>query len=285
DAAVAFVKDLSVLGQVDVAAAYISSTLDQVTVEDARLDFQRDVWDRLHAILGDAPALSGMPVKIHVRGAQGHPAHELLLLAKEQRNGLIVIGTHRRSAWRQMLKASFPNTIAVHAETNVLCVPGTFHAPTAQVPAIHRALVATDFSDCGNDAIRHAYSLVGPGGEVRLLHVCFSPSPGFDMAIASEAFLDHTVAMAQSLKDADARLTALIPRVLATTGVTTTAEILPHHDIAAGICEAADRFGADVICMGTTGHSRARIALLGSTVQAVLAHSHRPVFVVTLPQA
>ena len=47
----------------------------------------------------------------------------------------------------------------------------------------------------------------------------------------------------------------------------------------------ADRFRADVICMGTKGHSRTGAALLGSTVQAVLARTHKPVFVVTPPLA
>ena len=38
-------------------------------------------------------------------------------------------------------------------------------------------------------------------------------------------------------------------------------------------------------CMGTKGHTRTGVALLGSTVQAVLARAHKPVFVVTPPTA
>lgn len=57
------------------------------------------------------------------------------------------------------------------------------------------------------------------------------------------------------------------------------------HVCATAICEAAEHKGADVICMGAKGHSRAGAALLGSTVQEVIARAHQPVFVVTPPLA
>lgn len=76
---------------------------------------------------------------------------------------------------------------------------------------------------------------------------------------------------------------ALPPSLPAAPGVAITSEVLVHNDIAAAICEAAGRSGADVICMGTKGHSRAGVALPGSTVQGVLARAHKPVFIVTPP--
>ncbi|MDZ4290070.1 MAG: universal stress protein [Prosthecobacter sp.] len=275
DAAIAAINDLRALGNVDVAAAYISPSLGQSETVDAKLDFQRDVWERLHAVLGD------VPMQIHVRGAARHPADELLQLAGEKSTGLIVVGSHQHSGWHRLLKDSFSQAVIVHAETNVLCVPRATYTPEFHVPVIHRVLAATDFSDCGNAALRHAYSLVAPGGEVRLLHVCYWPSAGFDLAIAAEAYVDPKLATAKTREDAEAQLQAMTPRQLATSGITTSSEVRVHHDIGVAICEAADHYGADVICMGTKGHSRAHVALVGSTLQAVLARSHRSVFVVT----
>jgi len=65
--------------------------------------------------------------------------------------------------------------------------------------------------------------------------------------------------------------------------VTTSFEVLASDDPASAICEAAERFGADALCMGTKGRSLTGLVLLGSTVQAVLARAHRPVFVVPPP--
>jgi nucleotide-binding universal stress UspA family protein len=58
-------------------------------------------------------------------------------------------------------------------------------------------------------------------------------------------------------------------------------DVRVSDDIAEGICEAADMFEADVICLGSSS-SRSRIgaALLGSTVQSVMASTHKPVLVV-----
>lgn len=279
DAAIASIKDLRALGNVDVAAAYISPSLDRLETEDVRLNLQRDVWERLHTVLGD------VPVNVHVRGTAARPALELVNLADEQRTGLVVVGAHQRSGWHRLMKASFSQTVTLHSETNVLCVPLSSYTPEFRVPTIHRVLVATDFSDCGDDALRHAYSLVPAGGEVRLLHVCFSPSTGINPVISSEVYFDHSLATAKAKEEAEAKMKGMAPRLLATSGVTTTSEVLTHHDVAVAICEAADRFGADVICMGTKGHSGMGVMLLGSTVQAVLASSHKPVFVVTPPLA
>ena len=279
DAAVAAIKDLRALGTVDIGAAYISPSLDQVETESAKTNLQRDVWERLHSVLGD------VPVKVHVRSAAARPSHQLLRLAEEQKTELLVVGAHQRSGWSRLLKGSFSHTVVAHAGTNVLCVPLSSYTPEHRVPSIHRVLVATDFSERGNDAVLHAYSLVPAGGEIRLLHVCYTPSAGINPLIASEVYFDHTLTTAKAKEDAEAKMQTLVPELLATSGAATTSEVVVHHDIATAICEAADRFGADVICMGTKGHTRAGAALLGSTVQAVLARSHKSVFVVTPPRA
>jgi nucleotide-binding universal stress UspA family protein len=117
------------------------------------------------------------------------------------------------------------------------------------------------------------------------VHVCLEPSSGINPVIASEVYFDHSMATAKERQEAEEKLKALPQALLKVPGVTTTSEVLTHYDFAAAICNAAERFNADVICMGTKGHSRTGIALLGSTVQAVLARSHKPVFIATRPNA
>jgi nucleotide-binding universal stress UspA family protein len=165
----------------------------------------------------------------------------------------------------------------------VLCVPPCQYAPPVRLTAIHRVLAATDFSECGNDAVRHAFSLVRAGDAVRLLHVNVIPRPAPDVYLGLTTSFPTEPLGAEDRRETEAKLEALVPAMLATGDIDISCEAIAAYDAAAAIRDAASRFGADVICIGTTGHSRARIALVGSTVQAVLAHAHIPVFAVTPP--
>jgi nucleotide-binding universal stress UspA family protein len=60
--------------------------------------------------------------------------------------------------------------------------------------------------------------------------------------------------------------------------------VVERADAARGICEEAERFGADVIVLGSQGRSALGRVVLGSVAQAVMAASTRPVFVVRSPK-
>ncbi|MDZ4403628.1 universal stress protein [Prosthecobacter sp.] len=277
DAAIAAVQTLVTLGQVEVEAAYVRLVEDHIISKEQQDARQRDVWERLHAILGD------VPVKVHVSDVVGLPAAEFLRTADEQKSGLLVVGTHQRHGWQRLKAPSFSRSTLAHATANVLCVPSAAGLPETCIPSIHRVLLATNFTDVCTEALRHAHGLLPAGGAIHLVHVCHEPSSGINPVIASEVYFDHSIATTKARGEAEVKLKALPASLLSVPGVAITSEVLTHHDIAAAICEAAERRGADVICMGTQGHSRTGVALLGSTVQAVLAVSHKPVFVVTPP--
>lgn len=106
------------------------------------------------------------------------------------------------------------------------------------------------------------------------------PTRGINPVIASEIYFDHSLATARAKDEAAAKMKKLPAALMSGPGIAVTCEVMAHDDIAVAIGEAAERSGIDVICMGSKGHSRAGIALLGSTVQAVLRQSLKPVFVI-----
>jgi nucleotide-binding universal stress UspA family protein len=57
-------------------------------------------------------------------------------------------------------------------------------------------------------------------------------------------------------------------------------EIVENADAAEAIRQAAERFNADVICLGSHGRSGLAKTLLGSVAHAVMAGSRRPVLIV-----
>jgi len=163
----------------------------------------------------------------------------------------------------------------------VLCVPRAAGVPeTDAFPAIRRVLVAVGFAEEDARTLRYACSLTAPGSALRLVHVCPAPSPALSPVHAAEMYLDTGEHAQQVRRAADDKLDRLQPGAVDVPGVAVTSESVIHPDPAAALCEAADRFGADVICMGSRGHSRLEAALLGSVAQAVIAKAHRPVLVV-----
>lgn len=278
DAAIAALKPWIAQGRVDVAAAYMRPVEEPIPAGGREDTYQRDVWERLHAILGD------IPMKVHVRKVAGQPAAKFLQTADDRKSGLLVVGTHQRHGWQRLKAPSFSRSVLAHAVTNVLCAPAAT-APAAPVPAIRHVLLATDFTDISTEALRHAHSLLPSGGTIHLVHVCYEPNRGINPVIASEVYFDHSLATAKARTEAEEKFHALTASFPHVPGVSLSSEVITHEDFATAICEAADRKGADVICMGTKGRSRAGAAILGSTVQAVLARAHKPVFVVTPPLA
>lgn len=276
-AALRWLKTLTGLGCVEVEASHVRTVDDPFHSAEQQAACQRMVSERLHDILGE------VPVKVHVGNAIGSPAVEFLHTADEQRSGLLVVGTHQRHGWQRLKAPSFSRDILAHATTNVLCVPATAVTSDTHIPAIRCVLLAMNFTPVCTQALRHAHSLLPSGGTIHLVHVCHEPERGINPVIASEVYFDHSLATAQEKREAEEKMKALPASLLAVPGVTITSEILTHYDPAAAICDAAVRAGADVICMGTKGHSRTGVALLGSTVQAVLARAHIPVFAVTSP--
>lgn len=290
DAALTAVKELGNIGGLEVEAVHIreekrvrfrgavSGTARPEQDEDAsEVEVGRDVWDRVTGVLGEPPTT------VHVPRALRHADHEMVHLADEREAGLIVVGTHQRHGWQRLTHHSFSRGVLAHAATNVLCVSATSSPPAFNVPRLHRVLVATDLSAPGQDPLRYALGLLTDGGDIRLLHVIQAPETGVNPLLRSVIYFGGSMAAAQAQTAAQSALDGLISRLPATRNVRMTAEALIHEDIADGICMAAEKFGADVICMGTRGHSRTAAALRGSVLQDVTASGHRPVFVIPPP--
>jgi nucleotide-binding universal stress UspA family protein len=139
-------------------------------------------------------------------------------------------------------------------------------------------LVTTDFSKLGNQAIPFAYSTLRRGGQVCLLHVVKASSRSVEKAQAPET--KHS----ERNDRLSAQLQALIPAEAEARGIISHVEVVEHSDVATGICQAAERLGADLICMSSQGRSGLARTLLGSVTQAVMTRSERPVLVIRPPR-
>lgn len=241
-------------------AVFEGIPLPQISAQ-TREGLERDLRDMATRLLGGSPA-----VRVVQRSARVD-AH-LLALAVDAGADLLVIGAHQWRNLGRMWHGGISRRILKDAPMNVVTVPVPVvpEGVAAVLPAFRRVLVATDFSELANHAIPYAWSAVAPGGTVCLVHFA---QPG----------------KASEKSETETRLRALIPADAVRRGMATEIRVLESLDAGSAICEAADRYRADLVCIGSHGHGGIAAAVMGSVAQKVMALSRSPVLLVRPPQA
>ena len=289
DAAIRWVKELRrigpcqvVLGHVDWPAearrrlgvhSPVASTQDALEVAQG---LERDLRAKINLLLGDTSA------RVRATSSWGAPDYNLIQMAHEEQADLIIVGSHQRHGLSRLAHPSVSRGVLHHAPMNVACVPAAFGASTstAPIPEFHRVLVTTDFSERGNHAIPFAYSTLAHGGTVRLVHVVPSlelPAPDHQRRTKKRP--------ATPAAELTTRLNSLIPQEATEGGIRTEVAVLEGRDPATTVCQEAERFSADLICLGSHGHSGLTAVVLGSVAQQVISQSRKPVLIVRMPAA
>lgn len=230
-------------------------------------------------------ALGQRDAAIRVVGSFGRAAEPLIATASAERADLLVLGTHQRKGPSRLWYGSVSQTALHLAPMSVALVPAAEAADAVPVPVpqVSRVLVSTDFSAVGNLAIAHACSILPAGGQLVLTHVIESIESVYAQDWGAPAS-KRGVAADDEAK-ATRRLEALIPPDAAARGITVVLEVLYGFPVARAICQAAERHGAEVICIGSHGRSGAARLVLGSVAQDVMARSRRPVLVIRPPRS
>jgi nucleotide-binding universal stress UspA family protein len=143
--------------------------------------------------------------------------------------------------------------------------------------------VAVDLNEPYGFETPYAYSIVQPGGTVRLVHNIESfrlPVPGTG---GSPGELSRKEEHAQQIAACEERLRALAPSSAEARGIVTEVEVTSGQETALSICSAAERFNADIVCLGVHTRHGFTDKKLGSVPLAVLQSCRRPTLVVWPP--
>jgi len=292
DAALRWVAELRKLGACEVIAAYANWTPEEASRLGAlgglslvgnspvvQSVLERDIRAKVTRLLGKEN------VGVVVQGGWGRPDAQLVGMAMEAKADLIVVGTHQRHGLSRLGESSVSRGILRHAPMSVACVP-TAVGQRMAVPAVRacpRVLVAVDLDEPHGFAAPYGYGICSPGGTVRLVHVVAPyrlPNPqigGYYQDFPSEG--EHRDYATQS----EARLRALVPDEAMANGIKTEVEVIENRETAHAICAEAERFNADVICIGSHTRPGFGAKVLGSVSLDVLQRSRRPVLVVWPP--
>ncbi len=291
EVALGWVRELQSAGPVEVSVTYV----DWPEEERARrgghgplllsrnppaiqAQLERDLLAKATEILGQAPA------SIRVEPGSGRIAHRLIDLASEAQADVIVVGSHQYHGFERWWHISVSRSLLHHAPMSVAVVPrSTPLPPHYHVEPFHRALAATDFSPLGNRAIPYVYAAVPRGAVIKLVHVLPPWQVPGPLVPHYSAQPQTEEQQRQLVTESGQKLRALVPHDAEARGILTEFAVLENRDPATAICQEAEQFGAELICLGTRGHSPATKALLGSVAEAVMTHSRRPLLVVRPP--
>ncbi|MDY7231325.1 universal stress protein [Hyalangium rubrum] len=288
----AFLQALREVGPCDIIATYVCSPaeererlgihspvhvemLDPVVRRIEAVDPEvsrvllRDLRERVGSLPGEGS------VELHVEPGYSKRSDHLLHVAHERRVDLMVVGTHQRMGLQRLWHGSVSAEVLRQAEQPVVCVPPTYAQPKRASPP-RSVLVPVDFSESSVRAIAQARTLVGMGGRVHLLHV-------HSRRLSDPDWTDHYGVLPEPPAERDEvlrRLWALVPAE--DERVRWSVEGVSGTDVAQAVCQAADREGVDLVCVGAEeGHRRGGGGNLG---RVLMMRCKRPVLVVPSQQ-
>lgn len=211
----------------------------------------------------------GERVRAVVNPAGNSVGDHLSALATREQIDLLVVGSHQRQGFGAVWHGSVARRVLDTAEGSVLLVPRTDAGEEAKAPVrVRTLLVPTDLSPEGDRAIAWAAAMAPDDATLVLLHVS---TEGGSLS-PSEA---------EKLRQA---LESRIPEAARSRRVRFRVELTGGIEVAEAICEAADRFGVDAVCLGTHGRTGMRRLFAGSVASRVLARCDRTVLLVRPPR-
>lgn len=205
----------------------------------------------------------------HAEVREGATQVGLMKLVRQKNSDLLCLGPAHRGQTRVL--STQAQRMLRQSPCSVLGVP------SAREEALHKVLVPIDFSEHSLHTLQTATQLLTEETEVVAQHVYDVPL-GFDKVCSFEEFAESLLEHAQQ-SWAD-----WVKRFPAFAKVSVRYDLIPHqdrsHDIPHIILATAEQLDVDLIVCGSRGLSRLATLVLGSTMEALVQRSTRPLLCV-----
>ncbi len=243
------------------------------------LDFSEELRKAAEARLAETvAALAGKGVEVATFLDVGTPSQVIVQRADSQTARAIVIGTRGLTGLRHLLLGSTAQRVVHGARCPVLTV---HPADAGRHRPIRTILVPTDFSQDAELAVtaaHHLLSFLEQDARLILLHA-------YNLPIEYTAYgpIPTSISYLQDAGlEAERRLFDMAEK-LKRDGLTVET-VAREGDPAHVIAEEAQARGADLIAMGTRGHTGLRHLFLGSTAERVVQQAPCPVMTIRRPE-
>lgn len=264
DITLQWVRELVSQGHCSVTIGYLNWVADEVirlglpqsTLFEGSRQLQslleQELQEKVQRIFGD------IPFGIWVEARSGNACEQIRAKVSELQADLVVVGTRQRGAFARFWDESVALGMLHDASANLMLVPLRELSEPVEIPRPFRVMVPCDFSDVGRLALRHARSIIAPGGIIFAVHLIDQ------IGMTSEEAEKRLREMIESLPQED----GIRYETFVDTG-------LPKD----GIRQLASRLRVDAICMGKSGRSGLARAM-GSVASAVVTMSTHPVYLI-----
>jgi nucleotide-binding universal stress UspA family protein len=219
-------------------------------------------------------------VAVNVAVQHGEPASIILLHARSRRPDVVVVGTHQRTGLNRLRTGSIAKRVTLRAMQPVLVVPARARA----VSSFEKIVVAVDFSEASNAALRHALAWsTGTNRRLTVVNVASRVS-STDVPLSSVGMPPYLnrfgVTEYQRLLIANAwrRLNTDLMRDLPS-GMQVRARVVTG-DAPTEIARLASHIDADLIVLGVRRRNTISQQFLGSTATRLMRVSDRPILAV-----
>jgi nucleotide-binding universal stress UspA family protein len=224
-----------------------------------------------------AGELGAAPDRLVVQPGWGREDAYLIQMAGREAADLFVVGTRQRTGLRRWTRTSVSRGVARHAPMNVVCVPQTLSSAPA-VRRCRRVMVAVEPGSPENRRLI-ALGCSLAGAEVFLVSVIESgppPNPLIGGRLTGGASAET---VARRVQEVRRELGEAIPAGVDAAGLTVHVHVEVESDIPSGLCAAAEKLNAEVVCLAARNRPGLMATVLGSVSQAVLQTCRRPVLV------
>ncbi len=279
-AALGFFARLRGAGTMDVCALHVDRDGSSATHEEIAAR-EKSLVELTRERVARVPGLG--PTDVRVVRFDGNVAERLVTSCAEERAELLVIGSHRRTAWARRVHGSVALDIVARSRVNALVVPLTAQTGRAVAlpPEVRRVLVPCDLSPLSKDAIAWACTLMPRGGTLHLLHVVqpFIPST------ADSLFGPYGVPLSPAevegaRREIESEMRDAVPAGAVERGLEVIVDVATAYDPAQEVARRAETSNADLICLSTHGRGGLSKLLLGSVATGIVRISTVPVLVV-----
>jgi nucleotide-binding universal stress UspA family protein len=257
------------------AVGPISLTENPIEVERV---LKRELRERVQKVLSDEQVL------LRVAPCWGRADARLAQIANEEPFDVVVMGTHQRRGFDRMRMGSVSRHLIRESKTNVVVVPKPSIPGEPRLNEVKRVLAPTDFSPLGNEAICHARASLWSGGTLRIIHVAPPWEAASPLAVLRDSDCADSEQYERRIEELRKKLIEAVPPCLEEEGIRVECEIVEGKVPARAIAEEAERFGADLICMGSHGRTGFSEFFLGSVAHGVMSSTRRPVLIVQQPK-
>ena len=241
-------------------------------------DYRKQVNDSVQKHYKSIQELIGNCTKsVRMLHLHGHPAHEILEAAQQEKPDLLVLGARGHSMLASLLLGSVSENVAFHANCSVLVLRPETGEDTVGPKAFKRITLAFDGLSRSQAATTEIAEL--PWQENSKFDLISIAKPvnvyseyGGVLTTDMTDFRDEIEFKANAARD---KLSQQLPKV--------ASKILCVHHVGDAIVQHAKENGSDLIVLGDSGQSSLERFLLGSTSKYVLRHADCSVWISRFP--